>query len=375
MNTGLEIGKGLPSGMKNLWSKEGKPNWDAIETQDWFIDLKNCPQDPTFHAEGDVGIHTKMVLNALMNLEEFKGLNQYDQQILSWSALLHDIGKPKCTMTDEEGFIRAPRHAVIGEKMARRMLWDMGFKAREAICSLIRLHGLPIWCLDKKNPNAAVAMASLRLTNKHLYLLSKADVLGRKSIGQDDFLERVEFYKEFSMEQECWEQAKTFHNTHSQFKFFHKYSSYPAVIYDDTAFEIILLSGIPGSGKDTYAKAQKLPIISLDAIREEFKIKVTDKKAQGKVAQIAYKQAKEYAAKKKSFVWNSTNLTKELRTKLINTLSVYNPRFKLIYIETSRANIFERRRETIPIRKLEKMIDMLEMPLPNEVHHIEYLRN
>lgn len=375
MNTGLEIGKGLPSGMKSLWSKDGKPNWDTIEKQDWFIDLQNCPQDPNFHAEGDVGIHTKMVVNELLNLAEFQVLDAYDQQILSWSALLHDIGKPKCTVTDEDGYIRAPKHAAIGEKIARKMLWDMDFKAREAICSLIRLHGLPIWCLDKKNPNNAVAMASLRLTNKHLYLLSKADVLGRKSIGQDDFLERVEFYKEFSIEQACWEQAKTFHNAHSQFKFFHKYSNYPAIIYDDTAFEVILLSGIPGSGKDTYANAQKLPIVSLDAIREEFNIKVTDKKAQGKVAQIAYKRAKEYAAKKQSFVWNSTNLTHELRARVINTLSVYNPRFKLIYIETSRANILARRRATIPVRKLEKMMSLLEMPMPNEVHSIEYKRN
>lgn len=375
MNTGLEIGKGLPSGMKNLWSKEGKPNWELIETQDWFIDLQICPQDPVFHAEGDVGIHTKMVVNELMNLEEFQALNSYDQQILSWSALLHDIGKPKCTITEEDGAIRAPKHAAIGERMARRMLWDMDFKAREAICSLIRLHGLPIWCLEKTNPNRAVAMASLRLTNKHLYWLSKADVLGRKSIGQDDFLERIEFYKEFSIEQECWEQAKAFHNPHSQFKFFHKHSSYPAVIYDDTTFEIILLSGIPGSGKDTYAKSKNLPIISLDAIRDELKIKITDKKAQGKVAQEAYKRAKEFAAKKRSFVWNSTNLTNELRTKIINTLSVYNPRFKLIYVETSSANILERRRATIPVRKLEKMIDMLEIPLPNEVHAIQYLRN
>ena len=375
MNTGLEIGKGLPSGMRNLWSKGGKPNWEAIEEQDWFMDLQDCPQDPSFHAEGDVGIHTKMVLNTLLELEAFQELDLYDQQILSWSALLHDIGKPKSTITDEEGYIRAPKHAAIGEKMARRMLWDMNFEAREAICSLIRLHGLPIWCLNKKNPNAAVAMASLRLTNKHLYLLSKADVLGRKSINQDDFLDRVELYKEFAMEQECWEERKSFHNVHSQFKFFHKHLSYPAVIYDDTAFEVILLSGIPGSGKDTYAKAQKLPIISLDAIREEFKIKVTDKKAQGKVAQIAYKRAKEYAAQKKNFIWNSTNLTHELRTRIINTLAVYNPRFKLIYVETSRANILERRRATIPIRKLEKMINMLEMPLPNEVHSIEYIRN
>lgn len=375
MNTGLEIGKGLSSGMKNLWSKDGSPNWANINQKDWFIDLENCPQDPNFHAEGNVAIHTKMVLEELMALEEFQNLEMYDQQILKWSALLHDIGKPRCTVTDEEGYIRAPKHAVIGEKMARKMLWDIDFEAREAICSLIRLHGLPIWCLDKQNPNAAVAMASLRLTNKHLYLLSKADVLGRISIGQDDFLERVELFKEFCIEQDCWKQPKSFHNRHSQFKFFHKRETYPAIIYDDTEFEVILLSGIPGSGKDTYAKTQKLPMISLDAIREEFKIKVTDKKAQGKVAQIAYKRAKEYAAQKKSFIWNSTNLTYELRSRIINTLSVYNPKFKLVYIETSKNNIWARRRASIPIRKLEKMMNLLEMPLATEVHSIDYIRN
>lgn len=375
MSTGLEIGNELPFGMKNLWSENGTANWHIIEQQDWFMDLQNCPQDPNFHAEGNVAIHTRMVLDALLGLEEYQVLGAYDRQILKWSALLHDIGKPKCIITDEEGYIRAPKHAAIGEKMARKMLWDMDFKSREAICSLIRLHGLPIWCLDKNNPYAAVASASLRLVNKHLYLLSKADVLGRKSVNQDDFLERVELYKDFCIEQECWEEAKSFHNTHSQFKFFHKQSHYPAVIYDDTAFEIILLSGIPGSGKDTYAKTLKLPIISLDDIRAEFDIKVTDKKAQGKVAQIAYKRAKEYAAKKKSFVWNSTNLTHELRTRIVNTLSVYNPRFKLVYIETSKANIWSRRRATIPVRKLEKMMDKMEIPLPSEVHSIEYIRN
>lgn len=375
MSTGLEIGNELPFGMKNLWSENGTANWHIIEQQDWFMDLQNCPQDPNFHAEGNVAIHTRMVLDALLGLEEYQVLGAYDRQILKWSALLHDIGKPKCTITDEEGYIRAPKHAAIGEKMARKMLWDMDLKSREAICSLIRLHGLPIWCLDKNNPYAAVASASLRLVNKHLYLLSKADVLGRKSVNQDDFLERVELYKDFCIEQECWEEAKSFHNTHSQFKFFHKQSHYPAVIYDDTAFEIILLSGIPGSGKDTYAKTLKLPIISLDDIRAEFDIKVTDKKAQGKVAQIAYKRAKEYAAKKKSFVWNSTNLTHELRTRIVNTLSVYNPRFKLVYIETSKANIWSRRRATIPVRKLEKMMDKMEIPLPSEVHSIEYIRN
>lgn len=361
--------------MRNLWSQDLKPNWELIEQKDWFIAMKECPQDPVFHAEGDVGIHTKMVVSELMKLEEFGNLSSYEQEILLWSALLHDIGKPYCTTTDDEGHIRAHKHANIGEKIVRQLLWNIPFDDRELICALIRLHGLPIWCLSKDNPNRAVAIASLRLNNQLLYLLAKADVLGRKSIGQSDFLDRIELFKEFCIEQDCWGKNKEFYNSHSQFKFFFKNATYPAVIYDDTQFEVIILSGIPGSGKDTYAKSIDLPMISLDEIRQELGIKFSDKKGQGKVAQLAYKRAKEYCAKKKSFVWNSTNLTNELRSRIVSTLSVYNPKFKLIYIETSKENIWTRRRMEIPIKKLERMLKLLEMPLPHEVHEIAYLRN
>lgn len=361
--------------MKNLWAGDGTPNWEAIEEQEWFKDMLNCPQDPIFHAEGDVGVHTKMVVEALMGLEEFQLLETKERSILLWAALLHDIAKPMCTITDEEGYIRAPKHAEKGAKYVRQLFWNIDFDIREQICALIRLHGLPIWCLDKPNPYRSVALASLRLNNQHLYLLAKADVLGRISKGQDDFLMRVELYKEFCIEQECWTTTKAFYNEHSQFKFFFKEEQFPAIIYDDTSFEVIVLSGMPGSGKDTYAESLKLPVISLDAIREEMGIKHSDKSGQGKVAQEAYQRAKVYCAKKQSFVWNSTNLTRDLRQRIIRTLSVYNPRFKLVYIETAKEKVYERRKTEIPVRKLDKMFKLLELPLAYEVHEIVYLRN
>jgi len=61
--------------------------------------------------------------------------------------------------------------------------------------------------------------------------------------------------------------------------------------------------------------------------------------------------------------------------RIISALSVYNPRFRLVYVETSKENIFSRRKEDIPKRKIEKMFKMLEMPLSYEVHDIEYFRN
>ncbi len=140
---------------------------------------------------------------------------------------------------------------------------------------------------------------------------------------------------------------------------------------------MIILSGIAGSGKNSFYEknCQNYPTVSLDAIRVTHKIKPTDRDAQGKVVQIAYEQAKEFCRKKQSFVWNSTNLTTDLRSKLIRTLGVYNPHFKIYYIETPIEKVFSRRQNEIPSDVLKRMIRQLDMPLSAEVHEVNYVRN
>ena len=105
------------------------------------------------------------------------------------------------------------------------------------------------------------------------------------------------------------------------------------------------------------------------------KIKPTDKAAQGKVVQIAYEQAKEFCRKKQSFVWNSTNLTLDLRAKLIRTLAVYNPKFKIYYVETPLKAVFSRRKDDIPLEVLKRMVRQLDMPTTTEAHEVQYVRN
>ena len=94
-------------------------NWSDIEnTFDWIRDMKGVPQDKEWHAEGDVFTHTKMVIEALISLDEFKELNEQDKHILFTSALMHDIEKRSTTTEEEiEGRIRivSPRHAKKGE--------------------------------------------------------------------------------------------------------------------------------------------------------------------------------------------------------------------------------------------------------------------
>ena len=49
-------------------SKEDNEDcWNLVQEFDWIQKMKNTPQDRIYHAEGDVHIHTKMVLDALVD--------------------------------------------------------------------------------------------------------------------------------------------------------------------------------------------------------------------------------------------------------------------------------------------------------------------
>lgn len=358
--------------MKN-WFIGQQLNWSFLDQQDFIQELARCEQDSIWHAEGNVYIHTKMVVDALLQLPEYQQSTPNDQHVLQLAALMHDIAKPQCTI-EEDGRIVSPRHAKVGEKITRDYLWDMPFEQREMVCSLVRLHGLPLWSLDKPNPNREVIASSWRVRNELIYIIAKADVLGRICQDQAELLERVAYFRELCLENDCYTAPKKFYNEHSRFKFFQNNDSYPADRFDDTTFEVIILSGIAGSGKDTYTATLDMPMISLDDLRIAMKVKRGDTTGEGHVVQRAYQMAKTYAAHQKSFVWNSTNITTDMRAKIINALLPYNPKFKIVYLETSVQNVFNRRQGDIPRAALQKMYRSLDIPQYTEAHEVVYIR-
>lgn len=336
--------------------------------------MAECPQEPEHHAEGDVWTHTRMVFQALIELPEYQSLGMEDQALLRAAALLHDVAKPICTQI-ENGRISSPGHAKTGERVVRELLWDSPLPLRERLCALVRLHGLPLWGFEKPDPIRAAILASWRIPNELTYILAKADVLGRICDTQSELLYRLELYRELCLENDCFSAPRPHFNDHSRFRYFWSDETYPTEQYDNTAFEVVVLSGIAGSGKDTFYQRNyaHLPMISLDELRRELKIKPDDRSGQGKVAQTAYERAKEYCRRKQSFVWNSTNLTADMRARLIGTLRVYEPFFRVYYIETSEARVLERRVADIPRTVLERMRRQLEIPLVGEGHFLEWV--
>jgi predicted kinase len=358
-------------------------NWEYLCQQyDWVADMHGVSQSPEHHAEGDVAIHTQMVLQALINLPEYNSLAEDEREILWMAALLHDVEKRSTTFTGADGNIVSPGHAKKGAQTARRILFTqfgLPFSIREQIVHLVRYHGLPLWLMEKEKPQRALLEASLQVNTRWLALLAKADMLGRICRDQVEMLERIAFFEAYCKEQNCWGTPYVFTSGLSKYWYFHKEDCTPEYNpYNDTICEVVVLSGLPGMGKDNYIRNyyKDWPVVNLDAIRRLHKLKPEDKSANGWVAQQAKEQARTHLRSKQSFVWNATNITLQMRSQLIDLLTSYKARVKLVYIEQPFKVWLKQnaaRSEMVSQNVLDKMLCKLEIPKLSEAHEVVYI--
>lgn len=365
-----------------MWQIINSNDWGAIKYKfSWIRDMEGVLQDPIFHAEGDVEIHTKMVMEALISLPEYHALNEQDKQILFASALLHDVEKRSTTVVDESGRVTSAGHAKKGEFTARKILYQeipAPFLIKEAVAKLVRYHGLPLWVFDKPNPQKELLQASLEVNTQHLTILAKVDILGRICSDQAELLYKIDLFKVFCEEQNCWGKPRHFSTGLSRFNYFQKEKESPDYVpFDDTCCEVILLAGLPGAGKDTFIQKYypNHPVVSLDELRRTLKISPKDKKGTGRIVQQVKEQAKSFLRSKTDFIWNATNITRQMRKQLIDLFVTYGAKVKLVYIEIPYKQLIHQnlnRAHPVPIKILEKMIGKLEVPSLIEAQEVVY---
>jgi poly(A) polymerase len=94
--------------------------------------MKGVEQPPEFHPEGDVFVHTLLLLDHLP---------QPCTMTLAWSALLHDVGKP-ATFRVAPDRIRFDNHVEVGVKMAEEICRRLRFSndETEQILALVENH-------------------------------------------------------------------------------------------------------------------------------------------------------------------------------------------------------------------------------------------
>jgi predicted kinase len=355
-------------------------DWDALDAAyDWIRNLRGCPQDPIHHAEGDVWIHTRMVCQELAVLPAWRVLVPELRQLVFAAALLHDTGKPDCTRHEPDGRISSRGHSRRGSILARKVLWRMGapFAMREMVCGLIRYHQAPYFLIDREDARRLVLEISQSARCDYLALLAEADVRGRICADQQRLLDNVALFHEYALEQGCLEQAYAFPSEQTRFLYFQQPGRAPEVpAHADFKCEVVLMAGLPGSGKDHWIRTHLAdwPVISLDDVRAELDIAPTD--SQGEVVSHARELARDYLRKKVSFVWNATNLSRQLRRGCISLFAGYGARVRIVYREVPATVLFAQNRNrsaVVPEKVIERLLDRWEIPDPTEAHQVDYV--
>ena len=157
--------------------------------------LIDVPQDPEWHPEGDVFVHTRLVLDRAHELID--DLPYAKQVTVMLAALAHDFGKP-ATTEFIDGRLRSRGHEEAGVAPTLSFLDKLnihtldGYDVREQVLALVRDHLKPGEFFKKREEvgDGAFRRLARKCELDLLYRVAKADSLGRNA----DWLPREKWY-------------------------------------------------------------------------------------------------------------------------------------------------------------------------------------
>ncbi len=150
--------------------------------------LVGVPQEPEWHPEGSVDVHTLMVVDEARRLI---GDLPYERQVtVMLGALCHDLGKPPTTEY-VDGRTRSRGHDEAGVEPTLSLLDTLGiytldgYDVRNQVVQLVRYHLKPGEYYKAKTPvgDGAFRRLARKVEPDLLYRVAKADSLGRYPDG------------------------------------------------------------------------------------------------------------------------------------------------------------------------------------------------
>ncbi len=162
--------------------------------------LYDCPQDPEWHPEGTVWIHTLMVIDRARELNG--DLDRPRLATVMLGAVCHDLGKPLTTAVID-GRIKSPNHEAMGVEPSTKMLDRLnlntldGFDVRAQVLGLVVEHLRPIAFSKTRETvtDGAFRRLAQRVDLELLARFARSDCHGRSGTfdcsGVDWFIERA----------------------------------------------------------------------------------------------------------------------------------------------------------------------------------------
>jgi tRNA nucleotidyltransferase (CCA-adding enzyme) len=152
--------------------------------------LFGVPQDPEWHPEGDVGVHTMYVLDEAARIATRDELEGDGRAVLLFAALAHDFAKPATTeLREKDGRLRWTSwgHEPAGGPLARAFLQRIGIKNEivEQVVRLVENH-LVHHAIGTTVTPRAVRRLAMRLAPagiEQLVRLIEADASGRPPLA------------------------------------------------------------------------------------------------------------------------------------------------------------------------------------------------
>ena len=146
--------------------------------------LYDCPQDPEWHPEGNVWIHTLMVIDTARQLN--RDLDRPRLATVMLGAVCHDLGKP-ATTASIDGRVKSPNHEAMGVEPATKILDRLhintldNFDVRTQVLGLVTEHLRPSAFYKAKDTvtDGAFRRLAQKVDLELLVRFARADCHGR----------------------------------------------------------------------------------------------------------------------------------------------------------------------------------------------------
>ena len=358
----------------------------SSESRPELADLRDCPQSPAFHAEGDVAVHSQWVYELAAEQPE-------NSVALRLAGLLHDVGKPATTKENGRGGWSSHGHDLEGAKLVAALfaehpaLLRLPLGVYASVHAMVRSH---MWTYqaDRISPGAALRMS--HVTDPHqLMALWDSDSRGRICDDATELAERGQYARlvledldavrpdshglldqvaeQTAVSPRAWRETFRALVEGSLTNRGSVSAHLAAAERHSTGGSITYSIGLPGLGKSTWAREVWAPatdgvVLSSEGARRR------DRRA---AAAAVLQQIPELLAAGRDIYLDATHLLRETRDVLITYAGRYGADLHAVYFHAPLALALHRQStrpsaDAVPADAIRKMASRLRWPTPDE---------